>query len=51
MDQDGQSFKELQSEVDKYRDILKIIDPNEELRPVNIFIEGKWKFASFEVFH
>ena len=34
------ALKNYKVELNSIYDILKIIDPNEELRPVNIFIEG-----------
>ena len=45
------ALKNYRVELNSIYDILKIIDPDEELRPVNIFIEGKFKFISLKVFH
>ena len=35
------ALKNYKQEMTSIYDILKIIDPDKELRPVNIFIEGQ----------
>ena len=40
------ALKNYKVELNSIYDILKIVHPNEELRPINIFIEGQTVFVN-----
>ena len=42
------ALRNYKVELKSIFDILKTIDPDEELRPVNIFIEGQFVFVFYD---